>query len=159
MRQRSFSILELLFTLTIASIALLCVTPFLHSFIYKLYAHMTMQQIEMAINYGRSLAIRSGQQVTICPNEQDRRGQAWSGGILVSTSDGAKSWFNVFMLKHANLELRQSGFNGQCLMIEANGLTYYNGSFNYKSLKNHAFPQFKLYFNKALRIYLVIGNG
>lgn len=132
--------------------------PNLRNFIYTQSAQLSMQQIQYAINYARSLAVANGKSITICPSSGFECTNDWNQGILVIAPNNQKYSFKIYTSTFSSLTLAQSGFSGQKLVIEANGMTYSNGCFYYKSLNFSDFPQFKLYFNKALRLYMVNGR-
>lgn len=158
MYQRSFSLLELIFVMAIITIGYTIAIPNWHYFLYMQYGKLNMQQLQQAVNYARSLAAVHKQNIIICPSH-DRLTCAnnWNEGILVVAPDNKACFFKVYMSKISNLNLVKSGHTTKRMIIQANNMTHHNGSFTYNSPKHSAFPQFKLYFNKALRIYVIIG--
>lgn len=138
--------------ITVTSCAM--VIPSYSRFLDFCYGNLTLYQVSMAIQYAKSISAAKSTTTILCPNLDNRGcGANWDNGILVK-SDADTKVFQVFIRPHASLSLIQSGFNGQKLVIQADGLTHSNGHFNYKSHKSYALPQFNLYFNKTLRIYI-----
>lgn len=147
MRNQGFTFLELLVVLAISMVIYAICLPGVNHYIYSINAALTLNQIQTAVMYARSLAIRQQEQVQVyCTRE----------AIRVDTSN-RKYQFRTFMSTFSRLDLKQSGFHPNIIKIEPTGLTYQNGHFHYYSQKFNAFPEFKLYFNKGLRFYTVKG--
>lgn len=149
--------MQLIIVMAIVVISYTTAIPNLRYFIYTQSANITMQQIQQAINYARSLAIAYDKPVIVCPGSGIGCGRDWQEGILVIAPNSRIYSFKVHSSAFSVLTMLQSGNSGQKLVVEANGMTHNNGCFYYKSLNLSDFPQFKLYFNKALRIYMVSG--
>lgn len=148
-----FSLIELMLGIAITVTSCAIVIPSYSRFLDFCSGNLTLYQVRMAIQYAKSVSAAESTLTILCPNLDDREcGPSWDNGILVRSDAGTKV-FKVFIRPHATLSLTQSGFNGQKLVIQADGLTHSNGQFNYKSHKSYALPQFNLYFNKTLRIY------
>lgn len=155
---KGFSLLELCIGLAISAICCTYTIPVIHSFIYRVHAHLTFNQIEMAIRLGRSLALQYAVPITICPSNDGKIcSQEWRNKILVITPKGKISTFRIFLGTKSSLNLRQSGFKPNEILIQADGFTHTNGSFRYQNQKVSEVSQFKLYFNKRLRVYRVFG--
>lgn len=153
-----FTLLELIIVMAIASITYLVATPNLHYFTHMKYGNLNMQQIQQAINYARSLAILYKQDIVICPSiDRIKCATYWDHGLLVNAPNGKSCFFKLHKHKYSHLKLIKSGHTTKQMLIQANGMTFHNGSFTYNSSKSSDLPQFKLYFNKALRVYIVIG--
>lgn len=147
MQNHGFTFLEILLVLAISIVLYAVYIPGINRYIYIMNATLTFNQIQTAVMYARSLAIRQQEQVWVdCSRE----------GISVNASNG-KYQFKTFMSAFSRLDLKQSGFHPNIIKIEPNGMTYQNGHFHYYSQKFNAFPEFKLYFNKGLRFYPVQG--
>jgi Tfp pilus assembly protein FimT len=155
MRNSGYSLFELTIILLITSILALQGWHTVSLWSYKIAAMLSLRQIRMAIEYGRSAAIANGAGVTICPaTESSTCGSEWKQGLQLLSSKG--KLLKKFPIYGVNIELNlvQSGFTRQKLVLETNGMIHNNGHFNYKTDKVCDFPQFNLYFNKALRIYI-----
>ena len=158
MQKPGFTFIELLCVLGIASLLCVFTIPSLNHYIYSVQAKLTMQQIQQAISYGRSQAIAQNQIITICPSNNNLTcSVSWDDGLLVVTPNGRAFPFKLYICAHCTLSLSQSGFVLEKITIQASGMTHQNGKFDYKSVKFSGFPQFNLYFNKALRIYMLNG--
>lgn len=156
MRQHGFSLLELIIWLTIVISGYCVLLPTLYRTIFDLYANLSLQQITLAINYGRSLAAKHNTTIKICPSHDHITCQNnWDNGLLVFAPNGTRTFFKLFMPPGAKLTLRQSGFSNKTLNILANGMTNHNGSFNYTSVYFTPTHKYTLYFNKAFRIYVI----
>lgn len=155
-----YTLLEIILTLTIMAAVYTLALPCASSMLYHYRALMTLHQLETTLNYARSVAIRNQVQTIICPSDDAQTcGTQWHGGLLVIALHKRVGFYKLPLGKRDQLTLGQSGFSPYNIVIEANGLTNYNGSFNYKSLKLAESAQFKLYFNKALRLYMVKVDG
>lgn len=147
MHNHGFSFLEILLVLAITAVLYAVGITGINHYIYSMNATLTLNQIQTAVMYARSLAIRDGEQVLVYVNQES---------LLVYARCGSFR-FKTFMSTFSRLDLKQSGFHPNVMKIEPNGLTYQNGHFHYYSQKSNAFPEFKLYFNKGLRFYTVQG--
>ncbi len=156
--QHAFTLLELCLCTGIMAILYLAATPTLQRLQYLCHAHITIQQLELVINYARSLAIAHGQTVTVCPSQNRFHcSSRWQEGVLIIA--GAKRYFYRLHVGNNNyLALHQFSPHAQQLQIHLNGMTYNNGHFNYKSLIANDLPQFNLYFNRALRCFVQVGE-
>jgi prepilin-type N-terminal cleavage/methylation domain-containing protein len=148
MQNYGFSFIELLCALAIAGILCALTIPSLSHYIYSVQAKLTMQQIQQAVAYGRSLAIAHKQSISVYKNTDH---------MLVVAPNVQPLLFKLYMCAHCTLSLAQSGFESYKITIQPSGMTHQNGKFDYKSSKFSGFPQFNLYFNKALRIYMLSG--
>lgn len=152
-RFRGFSFIELVYSLAIAGISALCTMPHLQRILFAYYAKINLQQIASTIYYARSVAIAQHTTIKICPSaDQLRCSHKWQKGMLV-IAPNLQRYIPFIMPNTHTLTLQQSGFETFKLTIEANGLTNYNGHFNYSEQNHNAGSQFKLYFNKGLRLY------
>lgn len=150
MKHAGFSLIECIFVIGIAVTSCTIATTGIRYFIYTHNASTTLRQLQQGIVLARSIAIAQNCQVTIHPQAKH----------LTLKTDGR------LVIKHLNLNigasdeliLLQSGFSNKMLTIQADGMTYTNGHFNYKSRKSNALPQFNLYFNRALRTYLLVSE-
>lgn len=151
-----YSLIELIFCIAILAIlstsSIIQVRPLL----FKYYAALNLQQIATTIFYARSIAISTKAEVKICPGTDKLRCSAdWSEGILVITPK-IKKFIPLYKQNFTKLTLSQSGFH-KFMVIEPNGMSKYNGSFNYTYRNYPTLEQYKLYFNKALRLYTTQG--
>jgi len=150
MKHGGFSLIECIFVIGIAVTSCTIAIGGIRYFIYTHNANSTLRQLQQGILLARSIAIAQNCQVTIHPHPKH---------LTLKNSEQA-------LIKHLRLNigasdeltLQQSGFSNNTLTIQADGMTYANGHFNYKSRKSSALPQFNLYFNKALRTYVLV-NG
>lgn len=147
--------LEIIIVIAItAIISSACIVKFT-AFTYAQNAYLTLQQLKSAINYARSEAILHKQIVTICPSyNRVTCSDNWTNGILVTSSNAKIRYFTTFTPQNTLFTLEQSGFSNILFKIQADGMTYTNGHFAYKSLNSGYIPSFNLYFNKALRVYV-----
>jgi Tfp pilus assembly protein FimT len=123
-------------------------------FFCRQQASLSMQQINTAINYARSMAIFLRQPVEICPSRDKISCHAvWQHGILVIAPNGARRFFKILATDNFMLTLQQSGFSQQRVQVQPDGTTYSNGHFTLKSLNSRYIVIFNLYFNRALRTY------
>ena len=157
--QHAYSLIELLIVISLFSITIVGTLSAFHTFYYKLSGHITLQQLQQALTYGRSVAILHQQKVTVCPSyNQYSCDGSWNQGILVLAPNNDSRFFHSYIATNAILTLTQSGRTNNRVEIQANGMTYTNGHFSYKSLKATYIPQFNLYFNRALRNYVLRGG-
>ena len=148
MKLGGFSLIECIVAFSIAAICCACAVPGIHSFIHSHHAHATMQQLQQSIVLARSIAIARNCSVAIYPQDDS---------LLLKIEDsGFIKRIPLNMAADTRLSLLQSGFSNQSLTIQANGMAYTNGHFNYKSKKPNSLPQFNLYFNRALRTYVLV---
>lgn len=151
-------ILELILCLGILSVCSVVAIPSLQNLIFAYQATASFGQIQLALNFARSVAVKDQSRVLVCPSaDRVHCDTNWNTGILVIS---LKEKYFFHMPSHSShvLTLDQSGFTTQRMTIEGNGLTNYNGSFNYTHRKHNGSCQFKLYFNKALRVYILKGG-
>ncbi len=156
---KAFSLFELLIYVFITTILYLFTIPALQRLIYLHTAKQSLQQIELSINYARSIAILHHRKIYICPNKENKScGNDWRAGLLVVDSGRKdKPSFRTEITFNGNLQLWQSGHNNYQLTIDANGMTSSNGHFNLKPARaNNDLPTFSLYFNKSLRTYTIV---
>jgi Tfp pilus assembly protein FimT len=155
-RYRSFSQLELLIVSSLLAITATATIPFSSKLYHKTCALIALSQVRLALNYARSVAIAEQQTVTMCPsyNRYSCSG-SWHQGILVVAPNSKTRFFATFCNSKAILTLTQSGYTNNKVDIQVNGMTYTNGHFSYKSLKPTFIAQFNLYFNRALRSYIL----
>jgi type II secretory pathway pseudopilin PulG len=150
MKHAGFSLIECTLVIGIAVASCVFAMTGVRHFIYTHNANTTMQQLQQSISLARSIAIARNCQVTIYPQDK-------SLTLKIAGLD---------LVKHLNLNvgagdellLLQSGFSNKSLTIQADGMTYTNGHFNYKSRKANSLPQFNLYFNRALRTYVLVSG-
>lgn len=147
-------ITEIIYALALSSAGILLTVPLLKSIHLTYHATLNLQKMRSIVNYARSIAITQHAKVLICPTlDQLHCSQIWEEWILVLSPKNSSTYALSIPNSHT-LSFRQSGYESKMLTIEANGMTNHNGHFNYSLKKHHATPQFKLYFNRALRIYV-----
>lgn len=149
MKQSGFSLIECIFAISIAIVSCTFAVTGLRSFIYTHNANSTLKQLQQNIALARSIAIAQGYPVTIQHNNNILT-------LRVNNQEFKRLKLPIGAMD--TLTLYQSGFNNQTVTIQANGMTYSNGHFNYKSQKPNSLPQFNLYFNMALRTYVLRGG-
>ena len=151
MRNLGFSILECIFVIAIMATSILLAIPNLQRTAYMYLGRASMHELQLALQYARSAAIAQQEIILICPSSNGLGcGNNWQSGILV-TSTQIKKFFKLY-IRHGKLTLQQSGNSNIRLQILPNGMLHTNGHFNLHSKDN--WPEFNLYFNKALRTYL-----
>lgn len=150
-----FSLLEFIISSSILIVGLGLGLAGAHGFAQSHYARLNMRQLHQSLYYARSLAINQRQKVTICPsyNRHSCSG-SWNNGLLVRSANGDFKYFKLYKNTEWMLSLQQSGYSNNSVEVHPNGMTNTNGHFNYKSLNSRYIPQFNLYFNKALRVYV-----
>jgi len=152
---RAYSLLELLIASSILIVGLSLGLTGAYSFAQSQYVAINMRQLQQSIYYARSLAINQRQKVTICPSyNRHSCGGTWNQGLLVRSANGDLKYFKLYKNTAWLLSLQQSGYSNNRVEVHPNGMTDTNGHFNYKSLNSGYIPQFNLYFNKALRVYV-----
>ncbi len=149
MKYGGFSLIEFIFVFSIAVVSCNIAIAGLQYFIYTHNGTNTLQQIQQSISLARSIAIARDYQITICPS---------NNMLILSANNQEFKRFNLSVGANDMLTLYQSGFSNKIVTIQANGMTYNNGHFNYKSKKTNSLPQFNLYFNMALRTYVLISE-
>lgn len=149
MKYHGFSLIECIIALSIAVISCSIAITGLRSFIYTYHATSTLQQIKQGIALARSIAIARNHQVIIQRN---------NNMLTLSANNKVIKQLKLAIGTKDMLTLHQSGFCNQIVTIQGNGMTYNNGHFNYKSQKPNSFAQFNLYFNMALRTYVLISG-
>lgn len=158
-RPLAYSLTELLIVIRLLGLTISGTLSKIPSLYYKLSAYITMYQLRQTINYARSLALMQQQKIQLCPSYNKYScGGSWNQGMLVLSPEGGSRFFQSYINSKAFLTLTQSGYTNNMVVIQANGMTYTNGHFSYKSLKSTYISQFNLYFNRALRNYLFIGD-
>lgn len=150
MKQSGFTLIECLFVISLAVTSCAFAIAGVGYFMYIHNATTTMQQLQQSIALARSIAITHSCQVTIYLGPQNLD--------LKTTQHDLQKHINLNIGIYDELLLQQSGFSNKMLTIQADGMTYTNGHFNYKSRKSNALPQFNLYFNRALRTYVLISE-
>jgi len=149
MKNSGFSLIECIFALSVAVTTCTFALAGLRPFIYTHNANSTLQQLQQGIALARSIAIAQHCKVTIHP-------QGKTLTLRVGSENIKRLSLNI---GHGDeLSLLQSGFSNRMVTIQPDGTTYTNGHFNYKSLKPNALPQFNLYFNRALRTYILVSG-
>lgn len=78
-----FSLLELLVTLTVASILLFMGVPAWRDLQKQHHTKITLQQLTTTIAFARNTAILSHHKIIICPNDHLHCGNDWQLGWLV----------------------------------------------------------------------------
>ncbi len=150
MKQCGFSLIECVFAIGIFATGCGFAVAGTRSFTYKHNARSTLQQLQQAIVLARSIAITHNCHVHVYLKPT---------GLDINTAKQKfKKHINLNIGTFDELSLQQSGFNNKLLTIKADGMTYTNGHFNYKSRNGNALPQFNLYFNRALRTYVLISG-
>jgi Tfp pilus assembly protein FimT len=150
MKCKGFSLIECIFAINIAAACCVFALVGVRQFIYMHNAHTTLQQLQQGICLARSIAIAQNCQVTIYPHSRSL--------MLEIGEQGPKKKLSLSVGAGDELSLRQSGFSNKIITVQADGMTYTNGHFNYKSRNTNALPQFNLYFNRALRTYVLVSG-
>lgn len=147
-QRHGFALIEYIFALSIIIISATMATAALQSFLYTHQASSTMLQLQQSISLARSIAIAQNCHVTI-----SYFGTNNSLTIKINNHEIKQIKLNIG--KTDSLTLHQSGFDNTVITVTQDGMTYSNGHFNYKSQKSNSLPHFNLYFNKALRTYVL----
>lgn len=151
-----FSLLELLIVIAIIGVTCCLAIPTLSKFIYQQNAGMTLQQIDLAMALARSNTFAHNTPTSLCPSHNGYSCSTdWSQGILVTAANLTPQFFKVQRSGNGILYLTQSGHTTYLLTVNPDGYATSNGHFCYRAL-NSEWPEFKLYFNRALRTYFVI---
>lgn len=88
-RSRAFTLLELLITLTIASLLAALAYPAFSDLINRVHATSRVNNLVGIIRFARHAAIDGGRWVTMCPAQEERctNSSGWQSGIMVFADD------------------------------------------------------------------------
>lgn len=153
MRNKGFSILECMIVISITMLLLLLTVPNLKLMSYTHATRNATYHLQLILQYARSLAVAEQHSVTLCPNVNNHCGNYWNENVLIIGKNFKKS-FNLD-LQDVTLTLQQSGNTNNHILITPTGMLYVNGHFNFKNLAHPTWPEFKLFFNKGLRTYII----
>ena len=103
-RNAGFTLVELLITVTIASIVVAMAVPSFHETVRGHQVRSTANDFYSLIRYARAEAMRRGSVVEVAPLENDD----WATGAIARTADGT--------------ELRRISSSGTLIIQEQNGL-------------------------------------
>lgn len=148
-----FSFLELLCVIAIIASTCCVAIPALNKFLYQQRAAFALEQIDLIIAYARSNSMAHEIKTIICPSHNGYScGNSWNQGVLVTAENLAPQYFKIPTGSRGLLYLTQSGNMAHMLTINPDGFALSNGHFGYRTL-NTGWPEYKLYFNRALRTY------
>lgn len=153
----AFTLIETLFAITIIAILTSSFYISFNKFLYLQQANLSLEQLQSALNYARSIAILTHESVIVCPstNKVSCSGSgSWQQGILVVDAQANTRFFQMFNSHNVTITLLQSGFQQQSVRIHGDGMTYTNGHFTYISANPRYIPRFNLYFNRGFRTYV-----
>jgi len=159
--EKGFTLVELIVTLTFASILALYAIPNFIQFVdrtrYRLEIHHLIQSVELA----RSEAIKRGQYVTLCPsNNKVDCGDNWGEGYLVfvdTNHNGLRESTEILLSSHQpsltgqNVTFKHFGRHQETLALTLSplGQTQNNGSFRFMPNDSNQFGGVKLVINSA----------
>lgn len=153
MKNLGFSILECMIVIAIATLSYLIAIPNLQRLNHAYTGKTLIIRLQQILHYARSLAIVQQQSVTVCPSYNGYScAENWGVGVLI-VGKNTKQYFKL-NTGAGSLTLQQSGNNNKRIEILPNGMLYVNGHFNYKNSRAISWPEFNLYFNRALRTYI-----
>jgi type IV fimbrial biogenesis protein FimT len=89
--QHGFTLIELMVTLSVATILMGITVPNLSSFYEAQRADSNIRIIQQTLQYGRNAAISYGVRVTVCPVKDNRCDSNWQNGLTVFTDAGNKN--------------------------------------------------------------------
>jgi type IV fimbrial biogenesis protein FimT len=140
MTQRGFTLIELLITITIAIIIIGVAAPSFNNTLKRREANKVVDTLQTLIRNGRSYALNSHHNLTICGSSDGWHCNAmWSKGVLM-LEDGNRNGIvdgKDRILQSEPLDIQPSqlvwqGFGGKNLIIESFGTSYAsNGTFTY----------------------------
>ncbi len=151
-------LLEMLLVIAVLGVISTWSLPTCSRLIYMFNGKICMRTVSRALNYARSVAVLNQNIVIVCGSYDGLRCSGnWQHGILVLGNPTQHRYFHIPGSANYLLTLQQSGNSNKQVQIHPDAMTYTNGHFTYISLKASEYPPFKLYFNRALRIYITIG--
>ncbi|MEZ9539051.1 GspH/FimT family pseudopilin [Shewanella sp. 10N.286.51.B8] len=92
--RRGFNLVELMTTVTVASILLAIGVPALNSVQLQIRAKSNISTIQHSLKFARNMAINYGARVTVCPLLDGKCHKNWQDGYAIFVDTGSVNQFN-----------------------------------------------------------------
>jgi type IV fimbrial biogenesis protein FimT len=168
LKERGFTIVELLITLSIITLLLAVSTPQLPAFIEKHQGEKALIAIARAIKAGRSTAIKTGNTVTVCRSSDAQQcSGSWQNGLIVFTDQNKDRILNdadqlLVQLVFDNLPgtiIWRAFQNRQYLQLNSRGdLIHQNGTFTWCAFSGAAESAHQLIISRTGRIRFAVDS-
>ncbi|MCL1056986.1 GspH/FimT family pseudopilin [Shewanella gelidimarina] len=131
-----FSLVELMVTLTVATILMSITLPNLSSLYEAQRANSSIRVIQQTLQYGRNAAISYGVRVTVCPVKDNQCDSDWRNGLTVFTDTGDKNQLDgndAVLLQTASFNSKDIvSYNRSAVRFQPDGLASgTNGTLRY----------------------------
>lgn len=129
--KKAFSVIELLFVLTILSVTLIASLPFSKNFVAKNRTEKTINNLKTIINFARISAISRGEPVKLCASTNKKScDKNWENGQIVISTYSNKV-LRILPPLYNGDRLKLNNKNNVLIFSEMGLVNGYQGSFYY----------------------------
>ncbi|WP_428848369.1 GspH/FimT family pseudopilin [Shewanella electrodiphila] len=93
--RHGFNLVELMTTVTVASILMAIGLPSLKSLQLQIRAKSNISTIQHSLQFARNMAINYGSRVTVCPLNDGKCHKDWQAGYVIFLDSGTSNQFDI----------------------------------------------------------------